>query len=149
AYRCKDGWVRLHTNFPHHRDGVLKLLGCAYDREAVRTALQGWSAVDFETAATERKLVVAAMRSFEEWDAHPHGRAIAHEPVISIEQIGDAEPRALSRAGKRPLDAVRVLEFTRIIAGPVCGRALAAHGSDALMITAPHLPFIPTLVVDN
>ena len=95
AYRCKDGWVRLHTNFAHHRDGVLELLGCAYDRDAVKAALAQWSAVEFETAATERKLVVAAMRSFAEWDRHPHGVAIANMPVISIEQIGAAQPRPL------------------------------------------------------
>ncbi|HEX7926651.1 MAG TPA: CoA transferase, partial [bacterium] len=112
------------------------------------TALKGWSAIDFETAATERKLVVAAMRSFEEWDHHPHGVAAASIPVVVIEQIGDAQPCPLP-PGKRPLDGVRVLEMTRIIAGPVCGRALAAHGSDGLLLTAAQLPQIDQLVIDN
>src|SRR5215218_3752120 len=71
-YRCGDGrWVRLHTNFPHHRDGVLALLGCAYDRGSVEQALQSWRGEDLETAAAEVGLVVTACRSFAEWDAHP------------------------------------------------------------------------------
>src|SRR5256885_16076627 len=83
-YRCGDGrWVRLHTNFPHHRDGVLALLRCEHDRAAVERALQDWRAEAFETAAAEADLVVTAMRSFEEWDAHPQGEALARLPVLS------------------------------------------------------------------
>jgi crotonobetainyl-CoA:carnitine CoA-transferase CaiB-like acyl-CoA transferase len=150
TYRCGDGrWVRLHTNFPHHRDGVLKLLGCAYDREAVGRALQNWRAEDFETAAAENGLVVSAMRSFAEWDAHPQSRAVAGLPVFSIERIGDAPAEPLPQAGSRPLSGVRVLDLTRIIAGPVCGRALAAHGADVLLVTSPHLPFVEQLVIDT
>ena len=77
-YRCGDGrWVRLHTNFPHHRDGMLKLLGCDYSREAVQRALDGWQGEAFETAAAEAGLVVTMTRSFAEWDAHRQGRAVA------------------------------------------------------------------------
>ena len=95
-YRCGDGrWVRLHTNFPHHRDGVLKLLGCDYDRAAVQRALDGWQGETFETAAAEAGLVVTMTRSFAEWDAHPQGRAVAGLPVFSIERIGDAPPQPL------------------------------------------------------
>src|SRR5205085_6358448 len=149
TYCCGDGrWMRLHTNFPHHRDGVLKLLGCAYERDAVDQALQAWRAEDFETAAAESGLVVAAMRSFAEWDAHPQGRAVAGLPVFSIERIGDA-PAAPLPPGPRPLSAVRVLDLTRIIAGPVAGRALAAHGADVLLVTSPHLPFVEQLVIDT
>src|SRR5262245_24117409 len=149
TYRCGDGrWVRLHTNFPHHRDGVLQLLGCAYDREAVKRALEDWRAEDLETAAAEAGLVVTAMRSFAEWDAHPQGRAVAGLPVLSIERIGGAPAQALP-PGERPLSAVRVLDLTRIIAGPVCGRTLAAHGADVLLVTSPHLPSVEQLVIDT
>ena len=148
-YRCGDGrWVRLHTNFPHHRDGVLALLACDYDKAAVQQALLNWRAEEFEEAAAQAGLVVTAKRSFEEWDHHPQGAAVATLPVFSIERIGDASPQPLP-AAPRPLGGVHVLDLTRIIAGPVCGRALAAHGADVLLVTAPHLPAIEPLVIDT
>ncbi|WP_342361020.1 CoA transferase [Terrarubrum flagellatum] len=149
VYRCGDGrWVRLHTNFPHHRDGVLALLNCVYDKGAVAQALSKWKAEEFEAAAAERKLVVAMMRSFEEWDAHPHDVALAGLPLFSLERIGDAPPETRASSA-RPLSGVRVLELTRIIAGPVCGRTLAVHGADVMLVTAPHLPSIDALAMDT
>ena len=156
-YRCGDGgWVRLHTNFPHHRDGVLALLRCAHDRADVQRALAGWRAHDFESAAADAGLVVAALRSFDEWDAHPQGQADAALPTLTIERIEPADaapapPRALGEIGLRDpvLAGLRVLDLTRIIAGPVAGRALAAQGADVLMITAAHLPSIETTVIDT
>ncbi len=148
TYQTGDGrWVRRHTNFPHHRDGILELLGAAYEREAVGAALGEWSGQDFEDAAAERGLVATMMRTAEEWRAHPQARALDQQPLIGIERIGDAPPRPLSAAA-RPLAGVRVLDLTRIIAGPVCGRTLAAHGADVMRVTAPHLPFVAALVTD-
>jgi len=148
-YRCGDGrWVRLHTNFPHHRDGLLKFLGCDYSRAAVQRALDGWEAERFETTAAQAGLVVSMTRSFAEWDAHPQGQAVAGLPILSIEKIGDAPPQPLP-PGERPLSGVRVLDLTRVIAGPVCGRTLAVHGADVMLVTAAHLPQMMPLVMDN
>ncbi len=98
-YQCRDGrWVRVHTNFPHHREGVLRLLGCEYDRAAVAAALQRWDVLAFEDAAAEAGLCVTAMRSFAEWDAHPQGRAVQTEPLIVIEEIGKAPPQPNARS---------------------------------------------------
>ena len=149
TYKCGDGrWVRLHTNFPHHRDGVLRLLGCAYDRDAVAAAVARHGAFEIEDRAAAAGLCVTAMRSFEEWDAHPQGRAVQAEPLVAITQMGEAPPQPLPPA-TRPLGDVRVLDLTRVIAGPVCGRTLAAHGADVLLITGSHLYNPPPLAIDS
>lgn len=149
AYRTGDGrFVRLHMNFPHHRDNVLKLLDCAPTRASIEEALKSWDAIGFETAAFEHGCVVAAMRSPDEWAQHPQAAAVASMPVVQIEKIGDAPRRPLPQ-GTRPLSGLRVIDLSRIIAGPVAGRALAAHGADVMRIAAPGLPFIDWLVKDT
>ncbi len=153
VYRCGDGgWVRIHANFAHHRDGALALLGCATGdgatRAAVEQALSRWRAQDFEQVAADAGMVVTAMRSFDEWDRHPQGQAIAAQPLLTLERIGEADPRPLPKYGAdaRPLQDIRVLDLTRIIAGPVCGRALAAYGADVMLLNSPNLPNIDNLI---
>ena len=151
-YRCQDGWVRLHTNFAHHRDGVLRLLGlpegAQTPRTAVADALASWSALAFEQAASDAGMVVAALRRFDEWDAHPQAAVIAQQPLVAIERIGDAPPLAWPNLPPecRPLEGLRVLDLTRILAGPVGTRALAAYGADVLMVNGPHLPNIEAII---
>lgn len=146
-YSCADGWLRLHTNFAHHRTGVLDLLGLPHStqqRELVQQALKSWRAVGFETQAAQRGMVVAAARSFADWDAHPQGQAIAAQPLFTLERVADGPVLALPPVGEqqRPLSGVRVLDLTRIVAGPIAGRTLAAYGADVMLVNAPHLPNI-------
>ena len=148
-YKTRDQrFVRLHTNFRHHRDAVCKVLNCKPERDDVQAALMQWDGEAFETAAYAGGCVVALMRSHEEWSALPHAKALAALPPISIEKIGEAEPKSWP-AGDRPLEGVRVLDLSRVIAGPVAGRTLAVHGADVLLISGPDLPSIPWLTIDT
>ena len=149
-YRCADGWVRVHANFDHHRAGALRLLGldpATAQRQDTQQALMSWLALDFEQAAADKGLVVAALRSFEQWGRHPQGLAIAAQPLLVFERFGDAPPCGLPglRGDQRPLEGVKVLDLTRILAGPVCGRTLAAYGADVMLLNAPHLPNIESI----
>lgn len=149
-YRTADGWVRIHANFAHHREGALRLLGldpATAVRADAEAAMAGWRALDFEDAAAARGLVATALRRFDEWDATPQGQAIAAQPLFTIERIGDAAPLALPplREDQRPLAGLRVLDLTRILAGPVGGRALAAYGADVLLVNSPRLPNIEAI----
>src|SRR3954463_8783169 len=141
-------FVRLHTNFPHHRAAVCKVLDCKAERDDVQAALLHWDAEAFETAAYAAGGVVAMMRSHDEWSALPHARALAELPLIAIEKIGEAEPKPWPK-GDRPLAGIRVLDLSRVIAGPVAGRTLAAHGADVMLVSGPDLPAIPWLTIDN
>jgi crotonobetainyl-CoA:carnitine CoA-transferase CaiB-like acyl-CoA transferase len=148
VYTTRDGFVRLHTNFPHHRDAVCKVLNCKPERDAVQAALMQWDGEAFETAAYTSGCVVAFMRSHEQWSATPHAKALAGLPLISIAKIGEAPPKPWPK-GERQLAGIRVLDLSRVIAGPVAGRTLAAHGADVLLISGPELPAIPWLTIDT
>ncbi|CAH2896242.1 MAG: CaiB/BaiF family protein [uncultured Paraburkholderia sp.] len=159
-YETGDGrWIQLHTNFAHHLNGVLKVLGCQNDRAAVAAAIRGWDGATLDQTLADAGLCAALIRTPGEWGALDQAKAIAGLPLFEIERIGDAPP-ALPKSppsfepssrntGSRPLSGVRVLDLSRIIAGPVAGRALAQHGAQVLMINGPHLPNIAPLVIDN
>jgi crotonobetainyl-CoA:carnitine CoA-transferase CaiB-like acyl-CoA transferase len=148
-YKTRDQrFVRLHTNFRHHRDAVCKVLDCKPERDEVQAALMRWDGEAFETAAYAGGCVVAFMRSYEEWSALPQAKALAALPPVVIEKIGEAAPRPWP-AGNRPLAGLRALDLSRVIAGPVAGRTLAAHGADVMLICGPDLPAIPWLSIDN
>ena len=153
VYRTGDNrFVRCHTNFPHHRDAVCKVLGCEAERDKVQAALMQWKGEDFETAAYAAGGVVALMRSYDEWSALPQAHALAQLPLISIEKIGEAPPKPWPQASSnndRPLSGLRVLDLSRVIAGPVAGRTLAAHGADVLLVSGPELPAIDWLTIDT
>ncbi len=137
-YKAADGWIRLHTNLPHHRAAALKVLQVEADRDTVTRAIKGWSIIDLEAAIVAEGGVAAAMRSRSEWQDHPQGRAVAREPLIGWYGPHNVTLRDRPEAsGERPLAGLRVLDLTRILAGPVSTRTLAAFGADVLRIDPP------------
>ncbi|MBR8331027.1 carnitine dehydratase [Burkholderia ambifaria] len=150
-YDTRDGrWIQLHANFPHHLHGILDVLGCGTRRDDVAAAIRTWDGAALDTALAEAGLCAALIRTPDEWAAHDQARALAALPLFEIERIGDAPVEAIGRGEPdQPLAGVRVLDLTRIIAGPVAGRTLASHGAQTLLVNGPHLPNIASLVIDN
>lgn len=137
-YRAADGWVRLHTNAPHHREAALAVLGVAADRESVARAVARWDADALESAVVERGGCAAAMRSTDGWAHHAQGLAVRAEPLVHWQAFAPAMPPPRWRADPaRPLRGVRVLDLTRILAGPTATRFLAGFGAEVLRIDPP------------
>jgi crotonobetainyl-CoA:carnitine CoA-transferase CaiB-like acyl-CoA transferase len=135
-YRAADGWIRLHTNAPQHRAAAVHVLGCKDERGAVAGAVAAWPADALEQAVVAAGGCAAAMRTMQEWANHPQGRAVAAEPLIAF--TGTAAPPLTWRPSPgRPLDGLKVLDLTRVLAGPVATRFLAGCGADVLRIDPP------------
>lgn len=148
-WQCKDGrWYLPHFNLPHLHDRVIGVLKCESSVEAVKKAVAQWDSLDLENAVAEARACGSIVRSNKEWLEHPHGKMLAARPLIEITKIGESDPVPFPRGG-RLLSGIRVLDLTRILAGPMAARTLAEHGADVLMVTAPHLPQVPEHIMDT
>ncbi len=136
-YHCKDGWIRLHTNLPHHRSAALSVLNAAPTREAVAQAALSWRAEELETAIAQTGGVAAMMRSGADWAVHSQGQAVAQEPLIDWISPRNTTAKSWDATLARPLNGLKVLDLTRVLAGPIATRTLAGFGAQVLRIDPP------------
>jgi hypothetical protein len=137
-YKTQDGWIRLHTNAPLHKAAALRVLQCADDRAAVAEEVATWSGEALETAIVEQKGCAAVMHSLGEWQAHPQGKSVAAEPLIAWSSSEAAFPASTWRPNQQqPMAGLKVLDLTRILAGPIATRSLAGYGAEVLRLDPP------------
>ncbi len=141
--------LQIHCNFPHHARGVVERLGCATDRDSVAAAIAERDAFELEAQLIDDGMIGAAIRTLDEWDVHPHAVATRDLPLMSAEQIGGATARAGGGRPGVPLEGLRVIDCSRVLAGPVAGQMLAGFGADVLRVGADHLPSVPVGVIST
>ncbi|VVT03076.1 CoA transferase [Rhizobium sp. EC-SD404] len=153
-YEAANGdWAFLHGNFAHLRQGLLDLLGVDNDPDAIRAAVRQWDAAELEAEAISRNLCAARVRERSGWEATEQAAAVRTLPVLQVARQGQADPAKWptghSGAIQKPLSGLRMLDLSRVIAGPMAGRTFAEHGGTVLLVSGPGLPSIESLVIDT
>jgi crotonobetainyl-CoA:carnitine CoA-transferase CaiB-like acyl-CoA transferase len=136
-YATKDGWIRLHTNAPHHRAAAEHVLGVCADRAAMASKVAQWTNTDLEQAVVDAGGCAAEMRSWAQWQAHPQGQAVNAEQLIQFAANSSRNAKPWQGSVAQPLAGIKVLDLTRVLAGPVASRFLAGLGADVLRVDPP------------
>ncbi len=151
-YRCADGrWIHVHGGFPALAGRLASLLDVRVDADAARiaTTVETWESTTLEDAIAERRGCSAIIRTEDEWRRHRHGELVHSWPTV-VRRDADVPVRSRwAPSSIRPLDGLRVLDLTRVLAGPTCGRTLAAFGADVLHVRGPSVPVVPAFVIDT
>ncbi len=134
-----DRWFYFQRLFEHHRLRTRAVLACSEDDDDMARAVAARDALELEEAIVAAGATGGLVRTHAEWDAHPHAAALARLPLFEVTKVGDSPPEPLPQGG-RPLSGIRVLDVTRVLAGPTSGRTLAEYGADVLRVGTPRYP---------
>lgn len=140
-YKCKDGkYVMIESGPPYVKleRGYLNFLDCGNNRDSIAREIAKYDAEDLQEKLSALGLPVCVARSKQEWESHPQGLALAKVPLVEIEKIADGKPTGLQGKAKYPLDGIRVVDFTHVLAGPRSARSLAQYGADVLHVSSPY-----------
>jgi len=151
-FQCKDGrWIKLVGALPHFEAGTLGILGCDLSLDAIAAAVAGWKSEELESSLATIGMPAAVFRTPSEWLAHPQGRILAAQPEVQVTKISDGPAHGIGPGGlaRRPLQGVRGVDLTRVLAGPSTARILAALGASVMHVAAPQIDEQTVYVVDT
>ncbi len=145
--KTKDNrWFHTHPNF--NCENIQKVIGTSRSEKGLKQAIGKFNALELENSIADEKAIGAIIRTPEEWLSHPHGKQLFERPVVEIEKISDNEPCHLSqlpleKGNAGVLNGLKVLDLSRVLAGPNTTQILSEYGAECLKISHPKFPYYP------